>query len=95
MTATYLGTRCCGASTSTPHWVGCVERLDVNDPHSYHAVRGDEVCPTCGSTETVELSDERQSITVCAQCGSDEPGIVLNDTEGEFALCGDCWEKVD
>lgn len=28
---------------------------------------------TCGSTETVEISDERQSITVCADCGSDEP----------------------
>jgi hypothetical protein len=29
-------------------------------------------CPQCGSTETIELTDERQSITVCAGCGSDE-----------------------
>lgn len=29
-------------------------------------------CSTCGSTETVELSDEHQSITICANCGSDE-----------------------
>lgn len=30
-------------------------------------------CPICGSTETVEISDEKQSITLCAECGSDEP----------------------
>ena len=30
-------------------------------------------CSTCGATETVEISDERQSILVCAECGSDEP----------------------
>lgn len=30
-------------------------------------------CSQCGSTETIELHDERQSITVCARCGSDEP----------------------
>lgn len=29
-------------------------------------------CSTCGSTETTEISDERQSITICAVCGSDE-----------------------
>ncbi len=28
-------------------------------------------CPICGSTETVELHDERQSITICAECGAD------------------------
>lgn len=30
-------------------------------------------CPVCGSTETVEIHDERQSVLVCAECGSDEP----------------------
>ena len=30
-------------------------------------------CSTCGATETVEISDERQTIRVCAECGSDEP----------------------
>ena len=30
-------------------------------------------CSTCGATETVEISDERQTIWVCAECGSDEP----------------------
>lgn len=29
-------------------------------------------CPICDSTETIELHDERQSITICAECGSDE-----------------------
>jgi hypothetical protein len=33
----------------------------------------DEGCGVCGSTETTELHDgERQSILVCANCGSDE-----------------------
>jgi uncharacterized Zn finger protein len=30
-----------------------------------------DTCPTCGGTETVELVDESQSITICADCGSD------------------------
>ena len=30
-----------------------------------------DTCPICGGTETVELVDERQSITICADCGSD------------------------
>lgn len=29
-------------------------------------------CPDCGSTETVELHDERQTVAVCAGCGSDQ-----------------------
>ena len=33
----------------------------------------DRPCSTCGATETIEISDERQSILVCAECGSDEP----------------------
>ena len=30
-------------------------------------------CSTCGASETVEITDERQTIRVCAVCGSDEP----------------------
>ena len=30
-------------------------------------------CSICGHTETVEISDETQTITICANCGSDEP----------------------
>jgi hypothetical protein len=30
-------------------------------------------CSNCGSTETSEIHDERQSITICAVCGNDEP----------------------
>ena len=33
----------------------------------------DRPCSTCGASETVEVSDERQTIRVCAECGSDEP----------------------
>ena len=33
----------------------------------------DRPCSTCGASETVEISDERQTIRVCAECGSDEP----------------------
>lgn len=33
----------------------------------------DRPCPVCGSTETVEIHDELQSILICANCGSDEP----------------------
>lgn len=29
-------------------------------------------CPDCGATGTVELHDERQTISVCAGCGSDQ-----------------------
>jgi ribosomal protein L37AE/L43A len=28
-------------------------------------------CPVCGSTELVEISDEFQSINICAECGAD------------------------
>ncbi len=30
-------------------------------------------CPTCGSIERRELLGERQTITICAECGSDTP----------------------
>lgn len=30
-------------------------------------------CSRCGSTETLEIHDEKQSISICAECGSDEP----------------------
>ena len=33
----------------------------------------DRPCSTCGASETVEISDERQSLRICAECGSDEP----------------------
>ena len=33
----------------------------------------DRPCSTCGASETVEISDERQVIRLCAECGSDEP----------------------
>jgi hypothetical protein len=32
----------------------------------------EQECTMCGSTSTIELSDEHQTITVCAVCGSDE-----------------------
>jgi DnaJ-class molecular chaperone len=35
-------------------------------------VRDEDRCSTCGSTAMTELSDERQTITVCAECGSDQ-----------------------
>ncbi len=40
-----------------------------------------QVCPTCGSTETREISTDgppEQSITICAECGSDEPWIQVD-----------------
>jgi len=33
---------------------------------------GPRHCGVCDSTDTIELFDTRQSITVCAQCGNDE-----------------------
>ena len=29
-------------------------------------------CDQCGATETIEIHAEDQSITICANCGSDE-----------------------
>jgi len=81
MTATYLGTRCCGASTSTPHWVGCRRRLDVNDPHSY--------------VQVVEEIDDPAPF--CDQCGipiGDPGGMPYGEfPDGEggmFNLCSQC-----
>lgn len=42
------------------------------DPTIYEWEQPD-ACPQCGSTETIEIHDEFQTITVCAECGSDEP----------------------
>lgn len=41
------------------------------------------VCSQCGSAATVEVSDERQSILICAECGDDGPGVP--------AECDDCY----
>lgn len=30
-------------------------------------------CPICGSDETYDLIGERQTITICAECGYDGP----------------------
>lgn len=45
-----------------------------------------EKCPTCGSTETIELTDERQAITVCANCGSDEPGELWTEDDAGYLI---------
>jgi len=78
MTATYLGTRCCGASTSTPHWVGCVDRLDVNDPASYRDVPDevyDYLCANCGlsNIDGLEVEDETGGFWICLPCWEKVP----------------------
>lgn len=81
---THTSTRCCGASVGTPHWAGCVERLDVNDPASYRG-RPDEdiepeelVCDNC--SRTVKEGEFRD--------------VDLANDAGGMRICDDCWERV-
>lgn len=47
----------------------------ADDPTQYDIEDDDDgliECSTCGSVDTTEISDEKQSITICARCGSDQ-----------------------
>lgn len=92
MTDTYTGTRCCGATSV--HWVGCRQKLDVNDPRSYLA-RGNENAGDPTDTEH------------CFYCGREltEPSDggwwpadyrYVEDAEAmaDVPMCDQCWKKV-